>query len=356
MTREEAIAELNVLHERLSNPKDCEDGCYSWEDGWYVEAIDMAIEALSQPIVAKCYEIDKDRIYCSPELADKVFKVLHEDTNVQNMHNGDLISRADGTWLTEYTEEEAEKEFPNIAKYNTSTDLISRADAIEAIQTAEPKDREYHYYKHFAVKVLEELPSAEMTLQTPQTYGKSINPSNAEVVADYINRVYAIEAVAQQWLFEASAESPYVNDDDIDDYRKLAEELLSDIPSAEAEPTVIRSKTLLPTKDFKEWAKRIKEVNPNAVVIPCDAEVASAEAAQTQAEKCDECIHKGVHKDKMTCKECVSAEAVEVVRCKDCKHKYVSGNGTTQYYVCDFMDAQYEENGFCHHAESEVKE
>lgn len=48
MTREEAIAELSVLHERLSNPKDYEDGCYSWEDGWYVEAIDMAIEALSE--------------------------------------------------------------------------------------------------------------------------------------------------------------------------------------------------------------------------------------------------------------------------------------------------------------------
>lgn len=51
------------------------------------------------------------------------------------------------------------------------------------------------------------------------------------------------------------------------------------VESAEANPTVIRSKTLLPTKDFKEWAKRIKEVNPNAVVIPCDAEVASAEAS-----------------------------------------------------------------------------
>jgi hypothetical protein len=50
MTREEAIAELSVLHERLSNPKDCEDGCYSWEDGWYVEAIDMAIEALHKSI------------------------------------------------------------------------------------------------------------------------------------------------------------------------------------------------------------------------------------------------------------------------------------------------------------------
>lgn len=47
---------------------------------------------------------------------------------------------------------------------------------------------------------------------------------------------------------------------------------------------------------------------------------------------------------------------VELVRCKDCRHKYVSGNGTTQYYVCDFMDAQYEEDGFCHHGESEVEE
>ena len=46
-----------------------------------------------------------------------------------------------------------------------------------------------------------------------------------------------------------------------------------------------------------------------------------------------------------------SAEAVEVVRCKDCKHRYISGNGTTRYYVCDFMDAQYEDNGFCHHGE-----
>ena len=55
MTREEAIAELNVLHERLSNPEDCENGCYSWEDGEYVEAIDMAIEALSEP---------KQTVYC----------------------------------------------------------------------------------------------------------------------------------------------------------------------------------------------------------------------------------------------------------------------------------------------------
>jgi hypothetical protein len=38
----------------------------------------------------------------------------------------------------------------------------------------------------------------------------------------------------------------------------------------------------MPTKDFKEWAKRIREVNPNTVVIPCDAEVAPAEVASME--------------------------------------------------------------------------
>ena len=60
--------------------------------------------------------------------------------------------------------------------------------------------------------------------------------------------------------------------------------VIRNAPTADAKPTVIRSKTLFPTKDFMEWAKRIKEVNPNAVVIPCDAEVASAEALQGYTE------------------------------------------------------------------------
>lgn len=42
--------------------------------------------------------------------------------------------------------------------------------------------------------------------------------------------------------------------------------------------------------------------------------------------------------------------ASKLVRCKDCMHKYVTGD-TTQYYVCDFMDAQFDENGYCHHGE-----
>lgn len=53
-------------------------------------------------------------------------------------------------------------------------------------------------------------------------------------MTDYIKREDAIEAVAQQWLFEASVGNPYVNDDDIGEYRKLAEELFEDVPSADA--------------------------------------------------------------------------------------------------------------------------
>lgn len=51
-----------------------------------------------------------------------------------------------------------------------------------------------------------------------------------------ISREDAIEVVAQQFLFEASAESPYVNDDDIDEYRKLADKLFEDIPTVDAVP------------------------------------------------------------------------------------------------------------------------
>ena len=79
MTREEAKEALSVLK--------------IYDNQWLREAIDMAIEELSQPIVVKCYEIDNDRVYCSPEMADKIYRALHEDTNVQNMHRGEWIKK-----------------------------------------------------------------------------------------------------------------------------------------------------------------------------------------------------------------------------------------------------------------------
>ncbi len=67
MNREEAI---QVLQTALTSP---------FIYGNYEDAIGMAIEALSQPIVCKDYRMDDDRIYCSPEMADRVVKALSAD-------------------------------------------------------------------------------------------------------------------------------------------------------------------------------------------------------------------------------------------------------------------------------------
>jgi rubrerythrin len=82
MTREEAI---QVLQTALTSP---------FIYGEYAKAIDMAIEALQQPIIAKCYEIDDDHIYCSPKMAHKILDALKDRTQgewVLEEAYGDLL-------------------------------------------------------------------------------------------------------------------------------------------------------------------------------------------------------------------------------------------------------------------------
>ena len=114
------------------------------------------------------------------------------------------------------------------------SDLISRAEAIEAVKNTKPivRSTERNWGKMIAdehskelVKAIKSLPSAETHDKRTETHG---------VCSDLISRADAIEVLAQQLLFEANTESPYVNDDDIGEYRKLAEELFEYIPSAEA--------------------------------------------------------------------------------------------------------------------------
>lgn len=52
--------------------------------------------------------------------------------------------------------------------------------------------------------------------------------------------------------------------------------------SADSEPTVIRCKTLLNAEDFEAVATRIRKENRNVIVIPCETEVASAEAVSRE--------------------------------------------------------------------------
>ena len=107
-------------------------------------------------------------------------------------------------------------------------------------------------------------------------YGDDCDGDKRVEHTDLISRADAIKAVASITM------SIHLSD-------VICDKLLA-LPSADAEPTVIRSKTLLPTKDFKEWAKRVRETNPNVIVIPCDAEVVSADAVQ--GDECDHCVYK----------------------------------------------------------------
>jgi len=93
-------------------------------------------------------------------------------------------------------------------------------------------------------------------------------------MTDYISRADAIEAVAQEWLSEASAESLYVNDDDIGEYRKLAEELFEDVPSADAVSREEHERLCQECHVLSEradmYAEKYDELKIAQKWIPCD--------------------------------------------------------------------------------------
>ena len=87
-------------------------------------------------------------------------------------------------------------------------------------------------------------------------------------------------------------------------------------------PTVIRAKTFMRKEDFDKWAEDIKRQNKSVVCIPCDAEV-------------------------------ISADAVQLVRCKDCR-----------WYEPKYKDKEYDcpqglysvyADDYCSHGERKDK-
>ena len=77
MTREEAIEWLT--NEKWTNANN------EYKREWN-EVFDMAIEALSQPIVAKHFDIQSGYIYCSPQIAENV-KVVVLCKDCKNNYN-----------------------------------------------------------------------------------------------------------------------------------------------------------------------------------------------------------------------------------------------------------------------------
>lgn len=138
---------------------------------------------------------------------------------------------------------------------------------------------------------------------------------------------------AIKWLIKPTVTSTEISPTKIKELEayNMAIEALS-------EPTVIRSRTLMPTKDFKEWAKRVRETNPNVIVIPCDAEEAV--------------LNKMLEEEMIV----LPQDYVKAVRCKDCRHRV--HDEERNFYYCEkfYGQGDVSDENFCQWGERSEKE
>ena len=76
MTHEEVLDEVNVLYERLSHPKDIENGCYSFDDGNYLEALEILIDFYETGLIEELEKI-KAEIKDLSLFHNDIFKETH---------------------------------------------------------------------------------------------------------------------------------------------------------------------------------------------------------------------------------------------------------------------------------------
>lgn len=86
MTREEVLDEVNVIYERLSHPEDCENGCYSFSDGNYTEALEVLIDYYEVGIIEELEKIKED-----------IQKYVTENKNSEDLY---LSGCGDGAYHT----------------------------------------------------------------------------------------------------------------------------------------------------------------------------------------------------------------------------------------------------------------
>lgn len=142
------------------------------------------------------------------------------------------------------------------------SNLISRADAIEAVRIIADKMTEHgKVCMEQAVSILEALPSAELP--------KGDLISRADVLKYPIRlNHYDEENGSREFVYGVESVIEYVES----------------LPSADAEPIVIRAQTFMRKEDYDKWAEDIKKQNKSIVCIPCDAEVVSADADRPHGE------------------------------------------------------------------------
>ena len=155
-------------------------------------------------------------------------------------------------------------------------DTISRADAIEAVM-AEGRNVHASEYAN-AERIIHEADAVEALAMLTSADRPTLKQTDTLIIADALR--YLAQDTERHELDRTRAE-------------ELREQILqygANMCHSADRPTVIRSKTLMPTKDFKEWAKRVRETNPNVIVIPCDAEDVSADRPQVNSNSAEEQI------------------------------------------------------------------
>lgn len=227
------------------------------------------------------------------------------DCPLEEAKTGDLIRRADAEGVLEdYINREHMTPMARLYSARSALSALSALPSVEAVS----RDEEYEEMdgvitiekqsvkdvgeiKHIVIRspnytryfYNESMPiSAEAVPQSEQ-YKKGFEDAKRAFLLEYAResenmskRNAALEVMlnAQKAISAEAVHKPdYSYEADM--VRRLKESL-----SAEAEPTVIRCKTLLNAEDFEAVATRIRKENRNVIVIPCETEVVSAEAVQ----------------------------------------------------------------------------
>ncbi len=156
-------------------------------------------------------------------------------------------------------------------------DLISRADAIEAVCrdcTIERKDKCKEEGYCYEVQNLKALPSAD----AEQVTSKLNKPCDSLLKSDSAECKEQKSKLEhdREWIIGCIKHDGFIKTDRFDKANQIILEALS----ADAVPTVIRAKAFMRKEDFDKWAEDIKRQNKSIVCIPYDAEVVSADAVQ----------------------------------------------------------------------------
>ena len=298
------------------------------------EAIDMAISALEKPN----YETDNEvRLAVVDRHKDKV--VLWDAFGEVEYLPSDLLTHEEA-WAEIERGDAETNPIPTgtgvmIQSPNNGADLISRADAIEAVMNTEPvvfdsQSLEPHQKTKDVIDALSALPSAELP-NLKQEFESADRPTH-----DCTNLI--------QWLLEAAM--------DEEDWRENADAY------GEIICRKLKKLGLLDTKDgYYIRTPLAYDDRPSGEWIVKDDDLVCdqcGESAPIHHVICNGTV--GIQDFSNYCPSCGAKmkggeEDTDSLTCKDCTHWFADGSDHAGWGMCNVHDSEWEKTGYCSYAE-----